>query len=118
MLDLSTGIIEGLLVYPEAIAANLARSGGLVYSQRVLLALVDRGLTREQAYALVQRHAMSAWGGLGSFRELLQADPEVTAHLRPADFDGLFDPSYAVRHVDAIYRRVLEPEPVTASERA
>ncbi len=118
MLDLSIRVIEGLLVYPEAIAANLARSGGLVYSQRVLLALVDRGLSREQAYALVQRHAMAAWSGVGSFRELLLSDPAVTAHLRPADFDQLFDPSHAVRNVDSIYRRVLEPDPVPAAGRA
>jgi adenylosuccinate lyase len=115
MLHLSIRVIEGLIVYPEAIAANLARTGGLVYSQRVLLALVDRGLTREQAYALVQRHAMAAWRGMGSYRELLLADPEVTAHLKPSDFDRLFDPSHYLRHVDAIYRRVLEPNDVPAS---
>jgi adenylosuccinate lyase len=115
MLDLSARIIEELIVYPDAIAANLARTGGLVYSQRVLLALVERGLSREQAYALVQRHAMAAWGGKGSFRELLLADPEVTAQLKPADFDRLFDPNYFTRHVDAIYQRVLELHPVPAS---
>ena len=114
MLDLSARIIEGLVVYPEAIAANLARTGGLIYSQRVLLALVEHGLTREEAYGLVQRHAMAAWRGMGSFRELLLADPEITAHLKPADFDQLFDPGYYVRHVEAIYRRVLEPTGVQA----
>jgi adenylosuccinate lyase len=114
MLSLSSRMIAGLLVYPEAIAANLARSGGLVYSQRVLLALVDRGLTREAAYALVQRHAMAAWNGMGSFRELLGSDPEVTTQLTAADFDRLFDSSFVLRHVDAIYQRVLEPEAVPA----
>jgi adenylosuccinate lyase len=110
MLDLSTRIIEGILVYPEAIERNLAHTGGLIFSQRVLLALVDRGLSREEAYRMVQRQAMATWHGEGTFRELLLADPEVTEHLSPADLAELFDPTYYLRHVDAIYRRVLSAE--------
>lgn len=110
MLSLATRITSGLLVHLEAMEENLARTGGLIYSQRVLLALVDRGLSREEAYRLVQRHAMATWRGEGLFRDLLLADPEVSEHLSAGDLAELFDPTYFVRHVDAIYRRVLAAE--------
>ncbi len=109
MLDIMGRIIEGLAVYPERISENLARSGGLIYSQRVLLALVDGGLSREDAYRIVQTHAMAAWRGAGSFRELLLADPEVTRVLSRAACAALFDPGYFVRHVGAIFDRILGP---------
>jgi adenylosuccinate lyase len=107
MLDLSVRVLSGLLVYPQAIAQNLAKTGGLIFSQRVLLALIDRGLSREESYRIVQRHAMTSWSGEGSFRDLLAADPEVTARLTPDELDRLCDPAWFVRHVDRIYDRVL-----------
>ncbi len=107
MLALSTRIISGLHIYPERIAQTLESSGGLIYSQRVLLALIDHGLSREEAYRLVQRNAMAAWRGEGGFRDLLAADSEVASELPAGELDRLFDPGHFVRHVDAIYERVL-----------
>ena len=100
-------VVDGLVVYPDAMAANLHRLGGLVFSQRVLLALTQAGMSREDAYAAVQRQAMRAWAGEGRFLDLLQADDAVTRHL-PADvLAGLFDLADYTRHVDAIFERVF-----------
>jgi adenylosuccinate lyase len=100
-------ILEGLIVYPERMRQNLERTRGLVYSQRVLLALTTAGLSRERAYALVQRHAMAAWGGEPDLRARLLGDPEVTAVLDRSAIDRCFDPAHFVRHVTHIFDRVL-----------
>ncbi|MEO7026096.1 MAG: hypothetical protein ABI056_00920, partial [Caulobacteraceae bacterium] len=92
---------------PEAMARNLARLGGLVHSQRVLLALTQTGLAREAAYAAVQRNAMKVWRRDGDFQRLLAADPEVSAHLSAADLAPLFDDAWHFRHVDTIFARVF-----------
>jgi adenylosuccinate lyase len=118
MLDIMVRVIEGLHIYPEAMARNLARTGGLIYSQRVLLALIEHGLRREDAYAIVQRHAMASWRGEGAFRDLLLADPEAAAHLSREELDQLCDPAYFVRHVGEIFERVLGPEGQSPTARA
>jgi adenylosuccinate lyase len=106
MLDRFSGILEGLRVYPERMRENMERSWGLMYSQRVLLRLTEAGLARQPAYEIVQRNAMRAWIDRLSFRDLLAADPEVTAHLTAAQLDECFDPAWYLRNVDAIYRRL------------
>jgi len=100
-------LVERLVVYPENMARNLDRLGGLVHSQRVLLALTQKGLGREAAYAAVQRSAMQAWRGEGLFAELLKADPEVRSRLSDAELAGLFEPAWHFRHVDTIFERVF-----------
>ncbi len=101
------GVIEKLVVYPENMASNLDRLGGLVHSQRVLLALTQRGVSREEAYALVQRNAMPVWRGEGDFLTLLKQDAEVTKVLSAAELEDLFDLGYHLKHVDTIFARVF-----------
>jgi adenylosuccinate lyase len=104
-----TGVIDKLLVYPERMQKNLDRMGGLVHSQRVLLALTQAGASREEAYSLVQRSAMKVWESDGalSLLELLKADPQVSARL-PADrLEESFDLGYHLKHVDTIFERVF-----------
>jgi len=101
------GLIERLVVYPENMARNLDQLGGLVHSQRVLLALTQKGMAREAAYGAVQSSAMKAWRGEGRFVDLLQADPIVRAHLADADFADLFDPAWHFKHVATIFERVF-----------
>ena len=104
-----TGVIDKLLVYPARMQANLDRMGGLVHSQRVLLALTQAGVSREDAYKLVQRNAMKVWesdGGL-SLLELLKADPDVTAALPAAELEEKFDLGYHFKQVDRIFARVF-----------
>jgi adenylosuccinate lyase len=104
-----TGVIDKLLVYPDRMKANLERMGGLVHSQRVLLALTQAGMSREESYALVQKHAMKVWEANGalSLLDLLKADPEVTAALKPGELDALFDLDYHFAAVDRIFARVF-----------
>ncbi len=102
-----TGVVEKLLVYPETMRRNLDRLGGLVHSQRVLLALTQGGLSREEAYRLVQRSAMRVWRGEGDFLAFLVADPEVTAVLPPEKLEPLFDLGHHMKHVDTIFGRVF-----------
>ncbi|HLJ62038.1 MAG TPA: adenylosuccinate lyase [bacterium] len=97
-----TAVIAGLRVYPEHMRANLERTGGLVFSHRVLLALLDKGLGRDEAYRIVQSAAMRAWDSGGSFRDLVRASGALT----DAELAACFDPAYAVRHIDAIFARV------------
>jgi adenylosuccinate lyase len=106
-----TGVIDKLLVYPENMQANLDRLGGLVHSQRVLLALTQAGVSREDAYRLVQRNAMPVWRGEGNFLELLKADKEVSAALSASDLEALFDLGYHTKHVDTIFTRVFGTDP-------
>jgi adenylosuccinate lyase len=104
-----TGVVEKLLIYPERMLKNLDSMGGLVHSQRVLLALTQAGVSREDAYALVQRNAMKVWesGGALSLLDLLKADPDVTAALTPAELEEKFDLAYHFREVDTIFARVF-----------
>jgi adenylosuccinate lyase len=106
MLHRMSEILEGLRVYPERMRENMERSFGLMYSQRVLLRLTETGLPRQRAYEIVQRNAMRAWSDRTPFRDLLAADPEVTARLAPAALAECFDPAWYLRNVDAIYRRL------------
>ncbi len=101
------GLMERLVVYPENMRRNLERLGGLVHSQRVLLALTQKGLSREAGYAAVQRNAMPVWRGEGRFLDLLKADPEVSAALPDAELEALFDEGYHSKHVDTIFSRVF-----------
>ncbi len=100
-------LVERLVVYPENMKANLARHGGLVHSQRVLLALTQAGMSREDAYRAVQRIAMAAWDGGGDFFAGLKADPEVRRHLDEKSLLAFRDLGYHTKHVDAIFRRVF-----------
>jgi adenylosuccinate lyase len=104
-----TGVMDKLLVYPERMQKNLDRMGGLVHSQRVLLALTQAGASREDAYRLVQRNAMRVWESDGqlSLLDLLKADPDVTALLAPDQIEEKFDLAYHLKHVDTIFERVF-----------
>jgi len=104
-----TGVVEKLLIYPERMQKNLDRMGGLVHSQRVLLALTQAGASREDSYRLVQRNAMKVWESDGalSLLELLKADGEVTALLSPEQIEERFDLGYHLKHVDTIFARVF-----------
>jgi adenylosuccinate lyase len=104
MLHRAAGLTEGLIVRPDRMRANLERTGGILFSESVLLALVRRGLTRPDAYALVQRAAASSLDGQVAFRDALAADPEVQ-RLLGSGLDECFDLAHHLRHVDAIYRR-------------
>ncbi|OYW36119.1 MAG: adenylosuccinate lyase [Brevundimonas sp. 12-68-7] len=104
-LNRLAGVIERLLVYPDNMQKNLDRLGGLVHSQRVLLALTQLGLSREDSYAAVQRNAMKVWRGEGNFLDFLKADPEVI--VPDADLEALFDLGYHTKHVDTVFRRVF-----------
>ncbi len=106
-LNRLAGVIENLVVYPENMKKNLDRLGGLIHSQRVLLALTQAGVTREDAYRLVQRNAMPVWRGEGDFLSLLAADPEVSAKLSREELEKLFDLGYHTKHVDTIFKRVF-----------
>ena len=101
------GVVERLVVYPENMARNLERLGGLVHSQRVLLALTHKGLSKEAAYAAVQRNAMKVWRGEGAFLGLLKADTEIRPRLSDAELAELFDPAWHFAHVDTIFARVF-----------
>ena len=104
-----TGVIDKLLIYPERMQKNLDKMGGLVHSQRVLLALTQAGVSREDAYHLVQRNAMKVWDSDGalSLLELLKADPAVTAALTPTEIEEKFDLAYHLKHVDTVFARVF-----------
>jgi adenylosuccinate lyase len=102
-----TGAVDKLLVYPDAMRRNLDLYGGLVHSQRVLLALTQAGMGREDAYRAVQRNAMKVWQEGADFLTLLRADPEVTKHLAPAAIEACFDLGYHTRQVDTIFKRVF-----------
>jgi adenylosuccinate lyase len=109
MLDRTRNVIANLVVYPDALRANLDRTGGLWASEGVLLALVHAGLGRQEAYVLVQRNAMKAFHGEGAFRDNLRQDPDIRAHLSDAQIDQQFDLDHALAHVDAIIDRALDP---------
>jgi adenylosuccinate lyase len=106
MLHQMIRILEGLAVYPDRMRENLERSHGLLYSQRVLLKLAEKGLPRQRAYEIVQTNALAAWREQRSFQQLLAKDPEVTARLTSDELKECFDPAWYLRNVDAIYRRL------------
>jgi len=101
------GVVEKLAVYPDNMRRNLEKLGGLVHSQRVLLALTQKGMNREDAYAAVQRNAMPVWRGEGQFLDLLKKDGEVLALLTANELESLFDLSYHTKHVDTVFSRVF-----------
>jgi adenylosuccinate lyase len=101
------GVVDKLIVYPENMRKNLDRLGGLVHSQRVLLALTQKGIAREDAYRLVQRNAMKVWDGGGDFLALLKADKDVRKHLSDKELTANFDLDFHFSHVDTIFRRVF-----------
>ena len=103
-------VVEGLVIYPDNMKANLDRQGGLVFSQRVLLALTQAGVAREDAYRLVQSNAMATWNEGGSFLERLMADPEVAAKLPAGDLEAVFDYGFYIRHAGTIIDRALADE--------
>jgi len=109
-LNRLAGVIEKLVVYPDNMRKNLDRLGGLVHSQRVLLALTQKGASREDAYTFVQRNAMPVWRGEGDFLALLKADKDVRTFLSDAELEDLFDLGYHTRHVDTIFKRVFGPD--------
>ncbi|MDX2073967.1 MAG: adenylosuccinate lyase [Alphaproteobacteria bacterium] len=103
----TTNIIDKLVVYPERMAANMNKLGGLVFSQRVLLALTQAGVSREDSYRLVQRNAMKVWEQGKDFLTELSADAEVTAKISPKELAALFDVTYHTKHIDTIFKRVF-----------
>ncbi len=106
MLDRFVWIMDGLVVYPERMRRNLEASHSLFFSHRLLLALVESGSARDEAYRLVQANAMRAWDEERDFRELVRADDAVTARLDPAALDAVFDLTATVRHVDTVFERL------------
>ena len=106
-LNRLAGVIEKLLIYPANMQKNLDRLGGLVHSQRLLIALTQKGASREDAYKLVQRNAMPVWRGEGEFLTLLKADKDVTKYLSDAEIEEQFDLGYHFKHVDTIFGRVF-----------
>ncbi|MCJ7743430.1 MAG: adenylosuccinate lyase [Dehalococcoidales bacterium] len=105
-LALFTSVLKGLQVYPKRMVQNIELTRGLIFSQRVMLALIDKGLSRQKAYDLVQRHAMKSWAEDKDFLKLLKSDPAVTASLPPGELEKLFDYQYYLRHIDEIFRRL------------
>ena len=101
------GVVENLMVYPDAMQANLDKLGGLVHSQQVLLALTQKGVSRENAYVYVQRNAMKIWAEGGSYLDKLKSDEDVSAHLTDQELDALFDLDQHFQHVDTIFKRVF-----------
>ena len=106
ILSIFTRVIKDLRVYPERMWANIESSLGLIFSQRVLLALVDKGMAREDAYQIVQRNAALGWGNHEDFRQLLKSDAEATAYLSVEELEELFDYSYYTRYVDDTFQRL------------
>jgi adenylosuccinate lyase len=107
MLHEITQLVNNLLVYPENMARNLNCYGGVVFSQRVLLTLVEKGMKREEAYAIVQESAHTAWNKPeGNFRNLISKDPRVTRHLSPAEVEACFDPQHHLQHLEQVYQRL------------
>ena len=100
-------VVEKLVIYPEAIARNLAATGGLIFSQRVLLALTQAGVSRENAYEIIQRNAMKVWKDGGQLLDRLKQDKDVTTRIDGKDIEALFDMAYHTKHIDTIFKRVF-----------
>ena len=100
-----TNIMDKLLVYPEAMLENMNKTGGLIYSQRLLLAIVDKGVLREDAYQWVQRNAMKRWMAGEDFRTNVEKDPDIARYLTKEEIEACFDYQWFLRHVDMIFAR-------------
>ena len=103
----ATGMMDKLVVYPERMKKNLEDLGGLVFSQRVLLALTQAGMSREDAYLAVQRNAMKVWAEGGNLLDNLLADAEVTKHIARDELSPMFNMAYHTKHVDTVFKRVF-----------
>ncbi len=110
MLNRMKNILDGLVVYPKRMMENINKTHGLIYSQRVLLALIDKGVSRDEAYVMVQRNAMRSWEEGMDFKNLLENDSDIRRHLTPNELADLFDISYHLKHVDTLFKRVFERE--------
>jgi adenylosuccinate lyase len=106
ILDLFAGVMRGLRVYPEQMKQNMELNRGMLFSQRTLLSLIEKGQSRDEAYELVQRISARTWDEGGDFRKLVEADPEVGSRLSASELEGLFDYGYYVRFVDEVFDRV------------
>jgi adenylosuccinate lyase len=106
MLSIFTSIMKGLKVYPENMRHNIELTQGLIFSQRVLLALIDKGLTREEAYKRVQDNAMEVWQGKKSFLALLKIDKQIAKYLTQDELKSLFDYNYYLKYVDTVFERL------------
>jgi adenylosuccinate lyase len=106
MLNKFTDVVANLAVYEENMEANLAKTKGLIFSQKVMLSLVDKGLLRDDAYAIVQRNALKAWNSEKTFKELLLADSELMEHMNKEEVEQIFDYSYHLKNIDVIYQRL------------
>ena len=118
MLSIFTSIMKGLKVYPENMRRNIELTQGLVFSQRVLIALINKGLTREEAYKMVQDNAMKAWQQEKDFLSLLKADRRITVHLSKEELNSLFDYGYYLKHVDEVFERLGLSEARKKAKRA
>ena len=107
MLVRLTRLLKNLVVYPDRMLVNLNMTGGLVYSQRLLLALVEKGAERKAAYEAVQHHAMETWQGTGDFQQIVAKDPFISRLLKPGEIQACFEPKSYIRHVGQVYRRVF-----------
>jgi len=107
MLARLTRVLDRLVVYPENMQHNLDLTGGLFFSQQVMLALTNKGITREEAYRLVQKNAMRVWHEGGQLKELIGRDPEVTNHLTAEELEGIFDLHFHLKHIDTIFQKVF-----------
>ena len=105
MLNRLAFILDGLLVYPEAMQQNLNKTRGLLFSQKVMLSLVEKGLSREDAYAITQRAAMKTWEGTGTFRENLLSDPDGQKHVTADELNAIMDYRSFLKYIDEIYRQ-------------
>ena len=105
MLRKFTDIIDKLLVYPEAMLANMNKTGGLIYSQNLLIALVSKGVLREDAYKWVQRNAMARWLQGADFKTNVEQDPDIKKYLSAEEVEKCFDPQPMLRHIDRIFAR-------------
>lgn len=117
MLAKVTDLIKHLVVYPANMKRNLELTGGLVYSQRLLLALIEKGAQRKEAYEAVQRNAMASWNGSGGLQELVSKDPFIAQHLKKSEISACFNPKYYLRHVDHIFKRVFRGAPHSLSRK-
>ena len=106
MLNRFTNLIDNLTVYEENMLENINKTHGVIFSQRVMLKLIEKGFVREQAYDLVQPKAMQAWENRQSFRSLLESDETVMSHLTMEDLDDCFDHTYHLKSVDGIFERL------------
>jgi len=117
MLAKVTDLIKHLVVYPANMKRNLDLTGGLVYSQRLLLTLIEKGAQRKESYEAVQRNAMASWRGAGGLQQLVEQDPFISQHLKKSEIAACFNPKYYLRHLDQIFRRVFSGKGALASKR-